>query len=93
MLHNAPSNFFSNRSSGSSATNQETATNPAHVFAGLVSGSGRFVAFISNAADLDPGDTNGELDVFVHNLASGRTTRASVDAEGRQRSLCRRAHG
>jgi hypothetical protein len=51
------------------------------------------VAFISNAADLDPGDTNGELDVFVHNLASGRTTRASVDAEGRQRSLCRRAHG
>ena len=42
------------------------------------SGSGRFVAFSSNATDLVPGDTNAVQDVFVRDLRSNRTVRASV---------------
>jgi Tol biopolymer transport system component len=49
-----------------------------------ISGDGRYVAFISAATNLVPGDTNGFLDVFVHDLQSGSTTRASVDASGFQ---------
>jgi TolB protein len=42
------------------------------------SGSGRFVAFSSTADDLVPGDTNAVQDVFVRDLRSNRTVRASV---------------
>jgi Tol biopolymer transport system component len=60
--------------------------------ASLVSGNGRVVVFSSEASNLVPGDRNGALDVFVTELASGRTTRvslgsgrseaSSVDADG-----------
>jgi Tol biopolymer transport system component len=52
-----------------------------------VSGDGSQVAFASQASNLVPGDTNGgtspsgaqgPADVFVHSLASGRTTRISI---------------
>ncbi len=52
-----------------------------------ITGDGRQVAFASGASNLVPGDTNGAatlnarqggFDIFVHNLASGRTTRISV---------------
>jgi Tol biopolymer transport system component len=49
-----------------------------------VSASGRFVAFESAASNLVPGDTNGASDVFVHDRATGATTRVSVTSGGAQ---------
>ncbi len=44
-----------------------------------VSGDGRFIAFDTTASTLVPNDTNGVLDVFVHDSLSGTTICASVD--------------
>lgn len=41
---------------------------------------GRYVAFVSDATDLVPGDTNQIADVFVRDLQAGTTTLASVGA-------------
>jgi len=49
-----------------------------------VSGDGRYVAFNSPASNLVPGDTNGTIDVFVHDRAAGATTRVSVATDGTQ---------
>jgi hypothetical protein len=49
-----------------------------------VSADGRFVAFASSAFNLVPCDTNGTLDVFVHDRHTGETTRVSVDSNGKQ---------
>jgi Tol biopolymer transport system component len=49
-----------------------------------ISGNGRFVAFVSYASNLVAGDTNGRGDVFVHDRATGQTTRVSVGSEGAQ---------
>lgn len=47
----------------------------------VVSGDGRFVAFVSRARNLVPGDANGRADVFVWERATGRITRQGIDAE------------
>ncbi|MGW0535315.1 RICIN domain-containing protein [Streptomyces sp. NPDC003032] len=52
--------------------------------ASAVSADGRRVAFISNATDLVPGDTNGYSDVFVRDLTTGTTQRVSVTDNGAQ---------
>jgi Tol biopolymer transport system component len=49
-----------------------------------ISGDGRFVAFVSDATNLVPGDTNNWLDVFVHDRYTGETTLASVSSTGQQ---------
>jgi Tol biopolymer transport system component len=49
-----------------------------------ISGSGRFVAFESLAANLVPDDTNGTFDIFVHDRQTGTTSRVSVDSAGTQ---------
>jgi Tol biopolymer transport system component len=49
-----------------------------------ISADGRFVAFRSFASNLVAGDTNGFLDVFVHDRQTGMTTRVSVDSSGAQ---------
>jgi Tol biopolymer transport system component len=49
-----------------------------------VSGDGRYVAFVSRASTLVPGDTNGTSDVFVRDRVAGTTERVSVDNRGRQ---------
>jgi Tol biopolymer transport system component len=49
-----------------------------------ISGNGRYIAFISEAANLVPGDTNGLVDVFVRDLLKGKTTRISVSSTERQ---------
>ena len=49
-----------------------------------MSADGRFVAFVSSAGNLLPGDTNHVSDVFVHDCVTGRTTRVSVGRGGRQ---------
>ena len=41
------------------------------------SGSGRFVAFVSDATNLVPGDENGVEDIFVRDVKRGRTTLVS----------------
>ncbi|MBI1850899.1 MAG: PD40 domain-containing protein [Planctomycetes bacterium] len=47
-----------------------------------ISADGRFVAFISAAPNLDPADTNGTADVFVHDSMTGATERVSVNSAG-----------
>jgi len=48
----------------------------------FVSADGRFVAFHAQASNLVPGDTNGWLDVFVHDRETEETTRISVVSDG-----------
>jgi Tol biopolymer transport system component len=50
----------------------------------MISGDGSTVAFLSSSTDLVPNDTNLFTDVFVHDLASGATTRATVDSNGQE---------
>jgi Tol biopolymer transport system component len=47
-----------------------------------VSADGRYVGFLSDASNLVPGDTNGHIDVFVHDLETGATSRVSLDSSG-----------
>jgi Tol biopolymer transport system component len=49
-----------------------------------LSGDGRLVAFESTATNLVAGDTNGVRDLFVHDLQTGVTIRASVSATGQE---------
>jgi len=45
--------------------------------AGFLSADGRYVAFVSDARNLDPADTDTGLDVYVRDLRSGLTTLVS----------------
>ena len=47
-----------------------------------VSADGRYVAFISDASNLVPGDANGVADVFVRDLRLHTTERVSVSTAG-----------
>ncbi len=47
-----------------------------------ISGNGRFVAFTSDASNLVADDKNSAPDVFVHDLRTKQTTRASVSSDG-----------
>ena len=47
-----------------------------------ISTDGAFVAMVSLASNLVPGDTNGARDVFVRDLSSGVSERVSVDSSG-----------
>lgn len=49
-----------------------------------LSADGRYVVFSSDATNLVLDDTNARRDIFVRDLVSGRTTRISVDAAGKQ---------
>ena len=49
-----------------------------------ISDDGQVVAFRSNSSQLVPGDTNGQWDIFVHDITSGTTTRVSVSSGGAQ---------
>jgi Tol biopolymer transport system component len=51
-----------------------------------ISAGGRFVSFASQASNLVAGDGNGVGDVFVRDLARGRTERVSIDSHGRQQN-------
>lgn len=50
----------------------------------FISGDGRFVAFMSYATNLVPGDTNQRYDIFVKDLATQQTTRVNVSSSGTQ---------
>jgi Tol biopolymer transport system component len=47
-----------------------------------ISADGRYVVFDSNADNLVAGDTNGTLDVFLHDRQTGTTEIVSVDSSG-----------
>ncbi|MCL4812061.1 MAG: PD40 domain-containing protein [Vicinamibacteraceae bacterium] len=49
-----------------------------------LSADGRFVAFQSVATNLVPDDTNGRIDVFVHDVLTGTTQRVSTRTDGAQ---------
>lgn len=77
--------FVHDRSTGST-TRVSVSTGGAQAtdwcFLDGLSADGRFVVFSSRAPNLAPGDTNGASDVFVHDRATGETTRASVSPGG-----------
>jgi len=84
---NCPDAFVHDRQTGAtqrvsvdSAGNQGNAES----FASSISADGRYVALVSAASNLVPGDTNGVEDVFVHDRQTGTTTRISVDSGGNQ---------
>lgn len=55
-----------------------------------LSEDGRYVAFVSRAADLVPGDGNGLEDVFLRDTAAGTTVRVSVATGGAEgNGFCR----
>ena len=47
-----------------------------------ISADGRFVAFISTASNLVPGDVGTDPDVFVHDRLTGATTRVTLGIDG-----------
>jgi Tol biopolymer transport system component len=49
-----------------------------------ISADGRLIAFVSSAANLVAGDSNGYLDAFVHDRQTGATQRVSVASDGTQ---------
>jgi Tol biopolymer transport system component len=49
-----------------------------------MSANRRYIVFASTASNLVEGDTNHASDVFLHDQASGVTTRVSVSGRGRQ---------
>jgi len=53
-------------------------------FAPSISADGRFVSFQSRATNLVTGDTNGLMDIFVHDRSAGTTSRVSVTSGGAQ---------
>ena len=50
----------------------------------FISANGRYVGFESDATNLVPGDTNGQADVFLHDMVTGKTSRVSVRSNGVQ---------
>src|SRR5581483_2068170 len=72
------------RASVDSAGNQGNDNSSSGLEGPAINGDGTKVAFESFATNLVPGDTNGKRDVFVHDLTTGATTRASVDSAGNQ---------
>lgn len=48
----------------------------------FISADGKFVAFISRSSTLVAGDTNSKIDVFVHELETGKTSRVSLSSSG-----------
>jgi Tol biopolymer transport system component len=73
---------------GSTTTRVSVKSNEAQVWGtssqSEMSLDGRFTAFVSSAQNLVPGDTNGELDVFVRDRVAGTTGRVSVATGGGQ---------
>jgi Tol biopolymer transport system component len=55
-----------------------------HSYYPAVSSDGSTIVYRSRASNLVPGDTNGETDVFAFDVATGVTSRVSVDSAGDQ---------
>jgi Tol biopolymer transport system component len=55
-----------------------------HSYFPAISADGAWVAFMSLSSNLVVGDTNGLADTFLFEIATGQTTRVSVDSSGAQ---------
>jgi Tol biopolymer transport system component len=55
-----------------------------HSFRPMISSTGRVAVFRSFASNLVPGDTNGQIDVFVRDLRRGVTSRVSTGQNGEE---------
>jgi Tol biopolymer transport system component len=53
-------------------------------YGGAISGDGRYVGFQSDDENLVVGDSNGFMDVFVHDVRTGTTALVSSPGAGRQ---------
>ena len=51
-------------------------------FAVDVSDNGQWVAFSHRSSNIVPGDTNGQTDVFLYEIATGTVTRESISTDG-----------
>lgn len=58
-----------------------------------ISGDGNQVFFAASASNLVPNDTNGALDVFVHDVSLSQTTRISVASNGAEGDLNQNSPG
>ena len=72
------------RVSVDSSGGQGNGSSGSYVKSVFISSDGRLALFVSFSSNLVPGDTNGVLDVFLHDLVSGATTLVSVDSNGIQ---------
>ncbi|MDP2341296.1 MAG: Ig-like domain-containing protein [Deltaproteobacteria bacterium] len=79
-LDPTPTNFLMavRQPSSTLLTGAITGINDQHV----ISGDGRFAAFVSNVPDLVAGDTNATADVFRQNLITGAIDLVSANATG-----------
>jgi archaellum component FlaF (FlaF/FlaG flagellin family) len=64
------------------ASNGEEGEGPSYQHS--ISASGRYVAFLSEATNLVPNDTNGTADIFVHDRRKGTTERVSIASDGEE---------
>ena len=67
-----------------SSAGEESNDGSVYSYGLAISSDGRYVAFPSNASNLVPGDTNGKIDVFVHDRVTGATERVVVSSSGEQ---------
>jgi PKD repeat protein/Tol biopolymer transport system component len=49
-----------------------------------ISGDGRYIVFESAATNLVAGDTNDQVDIFLHDVQTGETTRMNLASDGSQ---------
>jgi Tol biopolymer transport system component len=49
-----------------------------------ISADGRYIAFVSLSSNLVAGDTNDQVDTFVHDRVTKKTTRVNVKSDGKQ---------
>lgn len=79
--------FVHDRTTGETArvsvnTTGEEGNGISETYSSSISADGRFVSFYSYASNLVPQDTNGSLDTFIHDRATGQTARVSVTSDG-----------
>ena len=62
-----------------SVSSSEAQSNGSSDFA-AISANGNFVAFVSTATNLVPGDSNAAADIFVRDISAGETRRVSISS-------------
>lgn len=72
------------QSQGGTVVNSLSGTVQRGSAAPVMSAGGRYIGFSSMASNLVAGDTNGERDVFVRDLSTGRTVRVSLNSQDEQ---------
>lgn len=74
--------YIRDQQTGTTIDLQDLLGTQSELYAVSLSGDGRYISFASVASTLIPGDTNGAVDVFVHDLETGQTKRVSVASDG-----------